>query len=682
MAAPGSIVAWWREGELAFAVVVAEEKQKLRLVGPDGREDRVPPLRIAFAVEPSGHPPGPGPDERAAAARRAAAAAERARLGALAVDVPSLWEVACETGGEHRLADLADLALGGDEPAALAATAWALVSDDLHFVRRGEAWVPRTAAATAEIRMQRRREAERTEERERAVGALSAAARGEGWAPSGSAFERRVLDAVEQLALLDEAAGEPQRGLALETLDAAGVRGDRPSERAFRLLRAVGRFASDDENLAILRFGLRTAFPPEVEEAAAEAARRGWSRERREDLTGLEVLTVDGPRTREIDDGVSLEALGGGRFRLGIHIADPAAFVEPGDPVDAEALLRATSHYLPDAHLPMLPRAISEQAASLVAGEERPALSFLAVVDEDGAVVSFRATRAALRVGTRLDYDAADAILRSGEGPQGDLLRALSAVTDALRARRGRAGAVLLDAEEVEVRREEDGTLRLERLDPRSPSRRLVSEAMILAGALAARLCVEHRVPAIFRRQAAPAALPSLPGGEPLDPATVRAVRRALRRGETGLEPGPHFALGLEAYAQASSPLRRYQDLALHRQIASVLEGKPPLYAEEEMRRIAAATERAEADGRQAERSSDGYWLLRYLEASGAQVVEAVVVDVQPAVVQLRETLIEARVPGLTGAAPGESLRLRVERINPRADLLILRPVLEGPKVA
>ena len=101
-------------------------------------------------------------------------------------------------------------------------------------------------------------------------------------------------------------------------------------------------------------------------------------------MTALELVSIDGPHTREIDDALSIEGLPGGACRLGIHIADPAAFVEPRSDLDAEALARSLTHYMPDVRLPMLPAAISEQAASLTVDEERPALSFLVDLDEQG----------------------------------------------------------------------------------------------------------------------------------------------------------------------------------------------------------------------------------------------------------------------------------------------------------
>ncbi len=589
------------------------------------------------------------------------------------MDVAALAEIARESGEELDLATLASLALGEDGGACRAAVALALAESSEHFIRRQDRWEPRSAERLDELRKQRERASSRAAERQQALAAFARAVAGETFVPTGSDVEKKYLHALEELAVRDADAADSHRDLALEALEGSRVRGDRPAERAFRLLRAVSRFASDDENLLALRYGLRIGFPPEVVAAAEASVAGGWDRTGRRDLTTLRSITVDGPHTREIDDALSLEGCPGG-WRIGVHVADASAFVAPGDAVDGEALSRTCSRYLPDLRIPMLPAAISEAAASLVEGEERPALSFLVEVDRSGSIVREEVVRSAIVSHARLTYDHADRMIGGSEGPWADDLEELFEVARRLEARRVDAGALVILTNEAEVHVGTDGVPRLERLDSLSPARRIVSEAMILAGAVAARFLVARGVPALFRRQAPPDSPPLLPAGPVVDPVLVRALRRSLRRGEVGLQPARHFALGLPAYCQATSPLRRYQDLALHRQIASVLSGAAPLYRTEDLQRIAATTERAEAEARRAERDGDLYWRLRFLERFVGTTVDAIVIDEHPTVVQLVETLLEEKVPGLTPASLGERVALRVERVNPRAEVLVLRP--------
>lgn len=671
-ALPGSIVAFWHDGKLAFAAVLGEEKQRIRLLLAEGHEERVTRSRILFDLE-RGAAPGANPKERAEAARRAAAAAARAAELSSSFEVADLWSIAREAGKEHEIGALAELALGEDTGLARAAAVLALLRDGIRFVRKGECWEARSTEVVLGILEQEERVARREREQREALLFFRAVVSGEGVSGSGSEAEQRYLAALQDLAVHDLATPEPARALAQSVLAAVTLPGDRPSEKAFRLLRKLGRFHSDDENLVILRHRLRTEFPAKVLEAARDAAAREIERAGRADLTDLTLVTIDNTHTREIDDGLSFERRSGGS-RIGIHIADPGALVDPGGEVDLEALARSSSHYFPDLRLPMLPPQISEERASLVCGMERPTLSFFVDLDLRGEIRGFELVRGLVRSQARLDYEDADRTLESGRGPNATLLLGLR---DALRlheARRVDAGALILEVPEAEAHVAPGGRVVLERSDPLSASRRLVAEAMVLAGAVAARFASERGIPILYRRQPAPGALPERPAGAVRDPVLVRALRRSLRRGEISLQAAPHFALALPAYAQVTSPLRRYQDLVSHRQILAALQDLAPPHGVEEAQRIAALTEEAEADARQAERSADLYWKLRYLEQQGARSVDGIVVDLRPVVVQLDETLLEERVPSLSGATLGERVTLRIERVNPRAELLVLRP--------
>jgi len=215
---------------------------------------------------------------------------------------------------------------------------------------------------------------------------------------------------------------------------------------------------------------------------------------------------------------------------------------------------------------------------------------------------------------------------------------------------------------------------RLERMEAGSPARRAVAEAMVLAGEVAARTCLEAGLPAIYRRQAPPTDLAGVRRERISDPVQVRRVRRRMLRAEVGTTAGRHAGLGLDAYVQVTSALRRFQDLATQRQIAAHLAGRKPPCDKDAMQRIAAATERAEADARRAERAVNDYWILRYLAAEPDREVEAIVVETEPRpIVQLVETLWEQHVPSIAGATLGEHVWLRIERVNPRAGLLTLR---------
>ncbi len=673
-AKPGAIVIWWDGHEPRFGVVVGPEKQRVRLVVERGREERIKPARIAMTVGSGGPVPGSTPEDRRRAGARLAELADRLRRRADETDIPLLWSVVVEDGqaGPRTVADLAGLLFDGRDAEDQAALLLALVREGIHFYRRPEGWLPRLRSAVDLRIAERERVARQLRETEALFEQLRSTVAGDPFEPSNTETEVRYLQALEDLAVHDEDATGSSRDLALRVLHASGQPFERPHEGAFLLLRRIGRFGSDDENLQVHRFSLRTGFEPQLLARADVAASAGFDRSGRRDLSDLEAFSIDGPHTVEIDDLLSVEAPGDGTLRLGIHIADPSAFVDPGDALDLAAATRGLTYYLPGARLPMLPPAISEGAASLIPDRERPALSFLVEIDPAGEVIASEVVPSIVRSRARLDYDGSDETVASGESAYAEELARLSAWSLLRREARVRNGAVTLLTDEVGVVVDADGRPRLERMPKDSPSRIAVMEAMILSGELAARFGRDAGVPLIFRRQAI-AADTSLPPQPVSDPAEVRRVRRMLKRADVGLEPGAHESLGLAAYAQASSPIRRYQDLANQRQIRAAVLGQRPVHDREAMQRILATTERAEADARRAERAAREYWLLKFLESQVGREIGAQVIGLEPRpTVLLDETLLEQPLPGLAGAEPGQRLRLRVERVNPRAGLLKL----------
>jgi exoribonuclease-2 len=672
--APGTVVAWWDRNRLVLGAVLEHGLDRLRLVSADEEDHRLPESRVmcvVAAAEPSRG--GPAVDRRSLA-RHAARLASSIERAAAEVDVAVLWEIAVEASRAAELGSLATLALGRDDGRSRTTVACALARDALHFTRRGEEWEPRDRAAVSGLRLERDRIARGRSEHEAALSALRAVCAGEPFVETGSREETRYLRALEELAVQGSDATAQARALALQVLEGGGGSFETPEEGAFRILRRLGRFESDDANLQIAKYRVRVSFSEAVRRAAQEAVARGFASHGREDLEALDVLTIDGADTREIDDALSIETRSGDAVRLGIHIADPTAFVEAGGELDDDALARTVSYYFPDRRIPMLPEVISHDAASLLPGEARPALSFMIDLGVAGDVIEYRIVRSVIRSRQRLDYRDADRMISDGAGRWATALRDLVERTRALEAVRVSRGAVRLLAPEVEAR-VTDGRVELDRIDPDSPSRRMVAEAMILAGAVAARHCRDNDLPAIYRRQPAPSGPPILAPDGIRSPVEVRATRRRLHRAEVSLEPGPHCALGLPAYCQVTSPLRRYQDLILHRQIADALDGRPPRYDRSALQRIAASTERAEIEARKAEAAVGRYWLLRHVGEQLGRQVHAVVVEIDPrTIVVLDETGLEQAVPGLRQVSLGERVSLRVAAVNPRADRLVLHP--------
>ena len=217
-------------------------------------------------------------------------------------------------------------------------------------------------------------------------------------------------------------------------------------KRGARVVRRLGRpeVARDVLEGLMLARGLRRAFGGRVEAEAVEAASVSASGEARRDLTELPTFTIDPADAKDFDDAVSARREGDD-VRVWIHIADVSAYVRPGSQVEAEALRRATSVYVPGAVEPMLPHALSSDACSLRPGEERAAVT-VEVVMRGAAATSASFMRSTIRSDARLTYQQVDGIFSGGEHaaePWGEPLAAAREVAAALRARRAETGAAL-----------------------------------------------------------------------------------------------------------------------------------------------------------------------------------------------------------------------------------------------
>jgi exoribonuclease-2 len=317
--------------------------------------------------------------------------------------------------------------------------------------------------------------------------------------------------------------------------------------------------------------------------------------ESRADLTHLPAFAIDDEGSATPDDALSLEGV-----RLWVHVADAAALVHPDDPVDLEARARGASLHLPESVVPMLPwRATQDLGLGLA--EVSPALSFGLDLDAAGQILGLELLPSWVRV-TRLTYEQAE--IRMEEEP----FRSIYRLAQVYQARRRADGAIMIDFPEVSVtvRR---GEVSLRPLPPLK-SRVAVQEAMLMAGQAVAQFALERGLPLPYAAQEPPES--GSHAGEGLSLSGMFALRRTLKRSQYRSLPAPHAGLGLAAYVQATSPLRRYPDLVVHQQLRAHLRGDQLLGTQDLLERIG-ALEAVIGSVRQVEQLSDKHWTLVYL---------------------------------------------------------------------
>ncbi len=530
---------------------------------------------------------------------------------------PGEVEAACELleGEQTTLPDLAELVYGAYTPAAAWAT-WRLLDEGLYFQGTPEAITVRPLAEVA---------------RERAAREAKAAER-EAWSEFLN-HARAGRCAAEDAAFLHEieevAWGQREQSRVLQALDC----GQNP-ESAHGLLLRLG-YWDGTVNPYPRRIGaplaVATADLPELPD------------EPRLDLTGLAAYAIDDEGNLDPDDALSLDG-----NRLWVHIADAAALVPPDSPADREARERGATLYLPETIVPMLP-AEAVPRLGLGLSEVTPALSFGLTLDADGVVTDVEIAPSRVRV-QRLSYEEVE--LRLDEEP----FRTLHELAQRHRTRRRANRAVFIDLPEVKMQ-VADGQVTIKPL-PRSRSRVLVTEAMLMAGEAAARFALEHGLPFPFTTQDVAVGDADR---EPAGLAAMYALRRSLRPRQYSGQPGPHGGLGLDVYAQVTSPLRRYLDLVAHQQLRAFLRGDDPLEAQAIVERVGAA-EVAARGIRRAERLSREHWTVVYLQQHPGWQGEGVLVEkrMPRGVVLIPDLALEARVKVSESVAPDSALPLRL----------------------
>lgn len=440
---------------------------------------------------------------------------------------------------------------------------------------------------------------------------------------------------------------------------------------------------NDTEMHSILAdFDFPLSFPPSVE-AEADAIPTKITKEEisaRRDMRDAPTFTIDPDDAKDFDDAISVQKLENGHFEIGVHIADVSHYVKPGSLLDQEAFIRATSVYLVDRVIPMLPEKLSNGVCSLRPNEEKLTFSAVFEMDMKAKVYNSWFGRTVTISDKRFTYNDAQNIIEGGDGDLKEEVLTVFEMSKILRKARFDNGALAFEKDEVKFRLNDKGEPTEVFIKEYKDSNKLIEEFMLLANRSVAKWCssdknnnprtyvyrihdepsqerletlaqiaatMDHQV-TLGNRKVLTASLNKLlkdikgTGEENmLSTLTIRSMAKA----EYSTENIGHYGLGFDFYSHFTSPIRRYPDVIAHRLLQRYLDGEKSL-RDPELEKQCQHCSEMEKKATEAERASSKFMQTKYLAKHVGEEFEGMISGVTEwgVYVELKENRCEGMI--------------------------------------
>ncbi|WP_343307757.1 ribonuclease R [Chitinophaga niabensis] len=424
--------------------------------------------------------------------------------------------------------------------------------------------------------------------------------------------------------------------------------------------------ASDTNDQAmkeiLVESGFPLNFPDEVLEelATIEESISASVIKDRKDFRKILTFTIDPVDAKDFDDAISIRKLKSGLYEVGVHIADVSHYVEPSTALDKEAERRATSVYLPDRVLPMLPEKISNELCSLRPHEDKLTFSAVFQMDEKGVVKQHWIGRTVIHSAHRFTYEEVQEVIEKGEGPYLQEVLLLNNMAQTLRKKRFKDGAINFSSQEVRFQLDATGKPIGIMVKESKEAHQLIEEFMLLANRTVAEYVSKQKaankqpVPFPYRVHDTPDeekmhvfAVFANKFGHKFDVSNPESIARSFNQLLTDVKGKPeqhvletlgirtmakaiyttenvgHYGLGFEHYCHFTSPIRRYPDVLVHRIVAQCLAGD--IKVDKQLEKRCKHSSDMERKAMDAERAGNKYKQVEYMQQYIGDTFEGVV---------------------------------------------------------
>lgn len=435
----------------------------------------------------------------------------------------------------------------------------------------------------------------------------------------------------------------------------AWAEGDKsPEAKVVDILGKAGENEAEIHSI-MAEFGLPFRFPENVENESKKID-EGITKEeikQRRDFRDITTFTIDPVDAKDFDDALSFRKLENGHYEIGVHIADVTHYVKPNTALETEAFDRATSVYLVDRTIPMLPERLSNELCSLRPNEDKLTFSAVFELDRKAKIINEWFGRTIIHSDKRFSYEEAQEVLESGKGPYLEELTILNDLAKTLRKERFSKGAVNFETTEVKFKLDEKGRPLAVIPKVRKDAHKLIEEFMLLANKQVASFVYNmkkgkdkntyvyrtHDFPdpekvkdfAMFARQfghkmnidesSISRSLNSLMSeieGKPEQNVLEQIAIRTMAKAKYSTEEKGHFGLAFTHYSHFTSPIRRYPDMMAHRLLQHYLDGGKPANKADYEEKCIHSSER-EKRAADAERASIKYKQVEYMTYAEAK---------------------------------------------------------------